>query len=296
MRILDKKIDFMVLVDVKGANPNGDPLQENHPREDYEGYGEISDVCIKRKIRNRLQDLGNEIFVKSSERIDDGLMSLESRYDKMCTENKYDAKTPDAIIYEKFCENWIDVRGFGQVITFKKRSIGIRGPISINLGKSLSPIEKREFQITRSTNGMEKEGGKSSDTMGTKTFVEHGVYLIKGSINAYFSEKTKFTYEDMEKIKEALRTLFVNDSSAARPDGSMEVKKVFWFEHISKIGEVSSAKIFDTLEYNDIDSTSSFEYEDYEIKLSEEKMKNLGIVLKNKGEKGKVYLEEIDGI
>ena len=130
-------------------------------------------------------------------------------------------------------------------MTFQKRSLGIRGPVSISLGKSLEPIDITTMQITRSTNGMDAAVGKtrSSDTMGTKHFVDFGVYKITGSINGYFAQKTGFNDEDAAAIKEALLSLFENDMSAARPEGSMAVEKLYWFTHPNASGIASSAKI-----------------------------------------------------
>src|SRR5699024_3035970 len=148
------------------------PLMGNMPRTDYDGYGEVSDVCIKRKIRNRMQDLGYDIFVQSQDRIMDGNKSLESRFNA-----EFDKKKDDDItVAKKACKKWIDVRSFGQVMTFQKRALGIRGPVSISLAKSLSPVDIITLQITRSTNGMEAEVGKarSSDTMGNKHYVDFG--------------------------------------------------------------------------------------------------------------------------
>ena len=160
-------MDFILTVEVRNANPNGDPLNGNMPRVDYDGYGEISDVAIKRKIRNRWQDMGEKIFVQSTERADDKIKSLEKRFEKKF--GKVD-KMEDESIYTESCKEWLDVRGFGQVITFQKKSIGIRGPISISLAKSLTPVVVQTMQITRSTNGEEKEG-KASDTMGSKHYI-----------------------------------------------------------------------------------------------------------------------------
>lgn len=238
------KIDFEVLVMVNNANPNGDPLNGNRPRENYDGYGEISDVCIKRKIRNRLQDMGECIFVQSDERCDDGCKSLADR-----TKNNkimQDAlKKKDKEAYAKAaCEQWIDVRSFGQVFAFKadKVSVGVRGPVSVQSAFSVAPIVIDSIQITKSVNG-ETGDKKASDTMGMKHRVHSAMYVIKGSINHQLAEKTGFTDEDAEKIKEALRTLFVNDSSSARPDGSMEVYKVYWWKHNCPMGQYSSAKV-----------------------------------------------------
>lgn len=272
MAIIENKIDFVMLFTAYGANPNGDPLNENMPRTDYDGYGEVSDVCIKRKIRNRMQDMGYSIFVQANDRIDDNMKSLDERF---CAEFKKDT---DDMVYHTSCEKWMDVRSFGQVVTFQSRSIGIRGPVSISLAKSLSPIDVISMQITRSTNGMKaKEGAaRSSDTMGTKHFVEFGVYKVKGSINSYFAEKTGFSTEDAEVIKEALRTLFVNDASSARPEGSMEVKQLFWFTHSSKLGVASSAKIHNLVEIDvKDDNIKPAKYEDYIIKINKEKLAQL---------------------
>lgn len=118
-KVLNKKIDFMLTIEVRNANPNGDPLNGNMPRADYDGYGEISDVAIKRKIRNRWQDMGKEIFVKSNDRIDDGMKSLEKRFENKF--GKLSKEKKDEEIYRESCEKWLDVRGFGQVITFQKK-------------------------------------------------------------------------------------------------------------------------------------------------------------------------------
>lgn len=244
MSILQNKIDFVVLVKVTNANPNGDPLNGNRPRTTYAGNGEISDVCIKRKIRNRLQDMNRKIFVQSAERSDDGFSSLSERASKTIV-----AKSNEE--YAKLaCETWADVRAFGQVFAFKGAdkgiSVGVRGPVSIHQAVSCSPVDINSMQITKSVNSEPAEK-KSSDTMGTKHFVEFGLYKIKGSINVQLAEKTGFSEEDAEDIKEALRTLFINDASAARPDGSMEVVKVYWWRHNNKIGQYSAAKVHDSL-------------------------------------------------
>jgi len=241
MAVLEKKIDFVALISVTNANANGDPLNGNRPRTDYEGLGEMSDVCIKRKIRNRMQDLLKEpgkVFVQSDDRSDDGAKSLSDRAKEL-------SKIKDRDEYAKIaCEKWADVRAFGQVFAFKGStlSVGVRGPVSVHQAVSLNPVEIYSMQITKSVNSETKEG-KSSDTMGMKHFVKFGLYEIKGSINVQLAEKTGFTEEDAELIKNCLRTLFVNDSSSARPDGSMEVVKLYWFKHNCKEGQYSSAKV-----------------------------------------------------
>lgn len=241
MGVLNNKIDFVAFIAVNNANPNGDPLDGNRPRTDYNGYGEISDVCIKRKIRNRLQDMGERIFVQSDDRTDDEAKSLKERakdLEKIKNKDEFAAKA---------CELWIDVRSFGQVFAFKGfncASVGVRGPVSVHQAVSIDPVEIMSLQITKSVNGEPtKNGEKGSDTMGMKHMVKFGLYELKGAINVQLAEKTGFSEEDAEKIKGALRTLFVNDSSSARPDGSMELIKLYWFKHNCKDGQYSSAKV-----------------------------------------------------
>lgn len=242
MAALNHKIDFLALVSVTKANSNGDPLNGNRPRTDYNGIGEISDVCIKRKIRNRMQDLGNAIFVQSDDRCDDGFKSLSERASAATKGIK------DKTVYAKTaCEKWMDVRSFGQVFAFKSNdksgvSVGVRGPVSVHQAVSVSPVEVESIQITKSVNGEPGEK-RASDTMGMKHFVRFGLYKIKGSVNVQLAERTGFSQEDAETLKECLRTLFVNDASSARPEGSMEVVKLFWWEHNCKDGQYSSARV-----------------------------------------------------
>lgn len=259
MSILSNKIDFALVFAAECANVNGDPLNGNRPREDLDGYGEMSDVCIKRKIRNRLQDMGEDIFVQSEDRSTDGYKSLKER-----AENNIQASSDEE--YSRMaCELWIDVRAFGQVFAFKDGgkkgsgiSVGIRGPVSVRIAKSVSPITIVDMRITKSVNGEpdkknatdKSSDGMSSDRMGMKHFVDFGVYVIKGSINPQLAEKTGFSDDDAEKIKSALKTLFENDCSAARPDGSMQVCKLVWWKHDAKIPRYSSAKVHNSITVN----------------------------------------------
>lgn len=242
MSVLKNKIDFVVLVSVNMANANGDPLNGNRPRTDYNGFGEMSDVCIKRKIRNRMLDLGQPVFVQSEDRSVDEFKSLSDR----ATSVLKGIKDRDAYA-KKACETWMDVRTFGQVFAFRVAeksgvSVGVRGPVSIHQAVSVSPVEVESLQITKSISNEPNEK-RGPDTMGMKHFVRFGLYKIKGSINVQLAEKTGFTEEDAEVVKECLRTLFVNDASSARPDGSMEVVKLFWWQHGCKDGQYSSAQV-----------------------------------------------------
>ena len=246
METLKNKIDFVGFISVEHANPNGDPLNGNRPRDTVEGLGEISDVCLKRKIRNRLQDAGERIFVQSDDRSDDGCKALKERLESD-EELKQMSKGKNTDVDEftrKTCAKWLDVRAFGQVFAFKGDavSVGFRGPVSLHPAFSIDPVEIESIQITKSVNSVAADS-RSSDTMGMKHRVKFGVYKLKGSINCQLAEKTGFTDEDADKIKEALATLFDNDSSAARPDGSMNIEKLFWFRHDCPNGQYSSAKV-----------------------------------------------------
>lgn len=274
METLQNKIDFAVIITAKNANPNGDPLNGNRPRETFDGLGEISDVCIKRKIRNRLQDMGENIFVQSDDRCDDGCGSLHDRIKANETLSAISkGKNTDCDEYAKAaCSQWIDVRSFGQVFAFKndQASVGVRGPVSIHQAVSVSPVDIVSMQITKSVNGESGRSGKASDTMGMKHMIEFGLFVIHGSINCQLAEKTGFTEEDAEKIKQALMTLFENDCSSARPDGSMEVCRVYWWKHEDKTPKYSSAKVHRQLSVklkDDVSRPSCFE--DYDITLNE---------------------------
>lgn len=248
MSELKGKIDFTLFISVNNANPNGDPANGNRPRISLDGYGEISDVCIKRKIRNRFQDLGQKIFVQSDDRSDDGFTSLKDRADgceglKTQMEKKKGADRD--LCAQIACKEWLDVRAFGQVFAFKgvPVSFGVRGPISIHQAVSLSPIDIISMQITKSVNSEAGKESKASDTMGMKHRVGFAVYKVMGSVNVQLAEKTGFSQEDAEVLKEALQTLFENDASSARPEGSMEVCKLYWWQHNEKTPAISSGKL-----------------------------------------------------
>jgi len=265
MTNLENKIDFAVVVSVKNANPNGDPLNGNRPRENYDGCGEISDVCLKRKIRNRMQDMELPVFVKSDDRSDDGFKSLKERADA-CKPFADAVKKKDAEKAKEIaCSEWLDVRSFGQLFAFKgdDASIGIRGPVSIHPAFSVDTIDVTATQITKSVNSV-SGAKKASDTMGMKYRVDFGMYVFYGSINCQLAEKTSFSTKDAESIRKALATLFENDSSSARPEGSMEVCKVFWWKHNSRSGQYSSAKVHRTLHVRPKTDTPK-SIEDYEI-------------------------------
>lgn len=248
MSSLAGKIDFAVIVSVTNANPNGDPLNGNQPRVNFDGLGEMSDVCIKRKLRNRMQDMGHKIFVQSDDRSDDGYKSLKERADG-CKELQAEISKGKKANKEKGAEiaskEWLDVRSFGQVFAFRGSdvSLGVRGPVSIHQAVSCDPVDIINMQITKSVNSEPGKEGKSSDTMGMKHRIEFGLYVIKGSINCQLAEKTGFSDEDALVVKEALKSMFDNDASSARPEGSMEVCRLYWWQHKEKTPAVPSAKV-----------------------------------------------------
>ena len=271
MSTLNKKIDFAVIMVVNNANPNGDPLNGNRPRVTYDGFGEISDVCIKRKIRNRLMEKGYPIFVQSDDNRIDDYPSLRARADG---ELKNIGKDPEEF-RRQACATWLDVRAFGQVFAYKGNkqsgdgvSVGIRGPVSVHPAFSVAPVNVSSIQITKSVSNEGDGKQRSSDTMGMKHRVDHGVYVCYGSINPQLASKTGFTYEDALAIKGALVHLFDNDASSARPEGSMEVHKVVWWEHSSPNGQYSSAKVHRSLRVTVKDGISEPRaIDDYEIIL-----------------------------
>lgn len=273
MTILQNKIDFAVIIRVKNANPNGDPLNGNRPRTDFANFGEMSDVALKRKMRDRMlerwveagkNDDGNMIFVQSDDRKADDAKSLRARAEAVLGKEFGGEKTAEVA-----CAKWIDVRAFGQLFALKSSkkagkkkedgadeegdtgvSIGIRGPVTVQSAFSIEPIEVTSMQITKSVSGEGDGSKRGSDTMGMKHRVSLGVYAFYGSMNPQLAEKTKFTEADADVIKAVLPRLFENDESSARPAGSMEVLKVLWWRHKSKSGQYSAAKVHGTVVVN----------------------------------------------
>jgi CRISPR-associated protein Csd2 len=271
MAVLNKKIDFALVFSVKNANPNGDPLSGNMPRVTLDGTGELSDVCLKRKIRDRLLESGEHIFVQSDDNRKDDFKTLKDRAENTLKDAMKDGKK----LREKACKTWIDVRAFGQVFAYKGGgkgegvSVGIRGPVTIQSAFSVDPINITSIQITKSVSGEGSGEKKASDTMGMKHRVDFGLYVTYGSINPQLAERTGFSYEDAQKIKNALLHIFENDASSARPEGSMEVVQLYWWEHSSQSGQYSSAKVHRSLNIAPKSKTEKPQSQaDYVIKAS----------------------------
>ena len=257
---LSKKIDFALIIRVKNANPNGDPLNGNRPRTDFQGFGEITEVCLKRKIRDRLQDAGESIFVQSDEKKTDGMTSLANRAKDKGVGLGADAfnarKSSRDETAKKACEKWLDVRSFGQVFAFGKSddgagvSIAVRGPVTLHSAFSIEPVSVTSTQITKSVSGEGDGSKKASDTMGMKHRVDSGVYVAFGAMSPQLAERTGFSDGDAQTIKAVLSKLFEGDASSARPEGSMQVLKLIWWEHNCKSGQYSSAKVHGSLKMN----------------------------------------------
>lgn len=270
MSTLQNKIDFAVVFRVTKANPNGDPLNGNRPRTDYDGLGEVTDVCIKRKIRDRMVERyaslgesehgGQAVFVQSDDRKIDDAKSLKARAEAVLGSKLGSAETAALA-----CKTWIDVRAFGQLFAFasgkkgKKEkkgddgegdngiSIGIRGPVTVQSAFSVEPVDITSTQITKSVSGEGDGSKRGSDTMGMKHRVDHGIYRFNGSMNPQLAVRTFFSDSDVEVIRAILPKLFENDASSARPEGSMRVLKVVWWKHSCKAGQYSSAKVHESL-------------------------------------------------
>ena len=261
---LNHKIDFAVVFTVTNANPNGDPLNGNRPRTTLEGLGEISDVCLKRKIRNKLMDMGQSIFVQSDDRRTDDCRTLKERATPILKQ-----KGTAAELAQKSCQEWYDVRAFGQVFAFGKEkgaekgsgvSIGIRGPVTIQPAFSTETVNVTSTQITKSVSSDGDGSKKSSDTMGMKHRVDRGTYVFFGAITPQLAELTGFSDDDAALLKQVLPQMFEGDASSARPEGSMAIQKVIWWEHNCKSGQYSSAKVHNSIEVNP-DGTVASKYD-----------------------------------
>lgn len=282
---LQHKIDFAVVYRVRGANPNGDPLNGNEPRTfGDESLGLQSDVSLKRKMRDRLMEAGQPIYVQSDDRRSDDARSLRERLEHPV--HGINLAQPAEAVRRDACAKWFDVRAFGQLIALKGKakaaakpkararggaaeppaqelgadgdaeggdsgvSIGIRGPVSVHPALSLKPVQIASLQITKSVNSEGDGSGRGADTMGMKHVVEDGIYVFYGAISPQLAERTGFSDADAQAFKGVLPRLFENDASSARPEGSMEVLNVVWWEHASKGGAMSSAKVHRSLKVN----------------------------------------------
>lgn len=245
------KIDFILLFDAADANPNGDPDAGNLPRIDPEtGHGLVTDVCLKRKIRNYVQltKAGApryDIYVKEKA----VLNQLHEQAYNATGQKKSTTENPKAKAW--MCENFYDVRTFGAVMTTgekeEKFNCGqVRGPVQISFSRSINEITQLEHAVTRCAVTNQKDIDKER-TMGRKYTIPYGLYMAKGVVNPYLAEQTGFGEEDLKLLIEALTHMFDFDASAARPAGSMTVRKLILFKHDSMLGNAPAHKLYDSV-------------------------------------------------
>jgi CRISPR-associated protein Csd2 len=272
---IKNRYEFVVLFDVENGNPNGDPDAGNMPRVDAEtGIGIVTDVCLKRKIRNYVElikndEPGNKIFIK--EILND---KLENAYKEKGLEKDKKAGLDKIKIARDFmCENYFDVRTFGAVMSTGDYPCGIvRGPVQINFAKSIDPIATQEITITRMAITNQKDAGKGTTEMGKKSFVPYALYKAEGFVSASLAQNvTGFSDGDLELLWQAIINMFENDHSAAR--GKMIVRKLIVFKHEGVLGNAPSNTLLErvTAERLNEDAPARL-YSDYEVKINKDNM------------------------
>ncbi|HHV65560.1 MAG TPA: type I-C CRISPR-associated protein Cas7/Csd2 [Peptococcaceae bacterium] len=291
--LVQKRYDFVILFDVKDGNPNGDPDAGNLPRVDAEtGHGLITDVCIKRKIRNYIALQKEDkppysIFIKEkailNNLIQQAYLSLNINLDEPPTDpsdgktrikkGKGQGKEIDQA-RQFMCKNFYDIRAFGAVLAIGPNAGQVRGPVQLTFARSIDPIVTLEHSITRMAVATEaeaeKQGGENR-TMGRKFTVPYGLYRAHGFISAPLAEQTGFSKEDLKLLWEALENMFEHDRSAAR--GLMGTRKLFIFEHSSKMGDVSVQQLFDAITVKRRDeSKPARDFSDYIVSVARDKI------------------------
>lgn len=255
MAVLRHKIDFVGLISVIRANPNGDPAHSGRPRIDSGGYGIISPVCIRRKLRDRLAEMGENILITPPEYEGDVLAKRAGQLPGGVSELNYS---------QRACAHWFDVRTFGQVFTFPEiHAPGVKGAVSIQPTVSADPVKQCVTKITCCISGSDK--GSYKQSVGYVNYVEYGLYILRGSVSAYAAIKNSFTEDDSVKLRQALVHIFDNDGSALRPVGTLQMKRLYWWEHNCAAGQYSSTRVFDTVTVEKIAEGYPANFEDYRI-------------------------------
>lgn len=275
MAEINNRIDFVYLFDVQDGNPNGDPDAGNLPRVDAEtGMGLVTDVCLKRKVRNYVQvakDLsdGYDIFIKEK-------AVLNSEIDKAHdNEDVKKAKDKTAAARLFMCKNYYDIRTFGAVMSTGKNAGQVRGPIQFTFARSIDPIATAEHSITRMAVATEKEAEKQNGdnrTMGRKATVPYGLYVCHGFISASLAKQTGFSEEDLELFFEALKNMFDVDRSAAR--GLMSAQKLIVFRHESVLGNAPANKLFDLVKIKKNTEAAPRLFSDYVVSIDKDSVPN----------------------
>lgn len=294
---VDRRYDFVLLFDVTNGNPNGDPDAGNAPRVDPEtGHGLVSDVCLKRKIRNFVTlvkgsaagepEKGYDIYVKERailnqqhQRAYDALglggdgKSTRKKAKGEAGESRNDERPEDAA-RRWMCEHFFDIRMFGAVMSTEVNAGQVRGPVQLTFSRSVDPIVSLEQAITRMAVTTEREAEKQEGgnrTMGRKELVPYGLYVAHGFVSPYLARQTGFSHGDLELLWKALEQMFEHDRSAAR--GEMTTRKLVVFEHESALGNAPAHRLFERLRVDRKDpSKPPRRYEDYEVTLDSDKL------------------------
>ena len=249
MAPLANRYEFVMLIDCENGNPNGDPDAGNMPRVDAEtSMGIVTDVCLKRKIRNFVEiayegEPGCNILIKTDKALN---TKFTEAYEACELKTKEKGKNADSvrIARDYICQNYFDVRAFGAVMNTGENWCGIvRGPVQINFGKSIDPVLPQEITITRQAVTTESDKANKETEMGKKNFIPYGLYRAEGYVSAMLAQKTGFSEEDLEKLWTAILQMFEHDHSAAR--GKKCMRKLIVFRHASLLGNAPSAELFD---------------------------------------------------
>ncbi|MBR4887165.1 MAG: type I-C CRISPR-associated protein Cas7/Csd2 [Muribaculaceae bacterium] len=274
MSEIKNKIDFLYIFDVQDGNPNGDPDAGNLPRVDAEtGMGLVTDVCLKRKVRNYVQvakefTSGYDIFIKEKAILNN---SIDAAHEEECVVTATDRTTAARDV---MCKKFYDVRTFGAVMSTGKNAGQVRGPIQLTFARSVDPIMTSEHSITRMAVATEKEAekqGGDNRTMGRKATIPYGLYVCHGFISANLAKQTGFSEDDLQLFWEALKNMFDVDRSAAR--GLMSAQKLIVFQHNSMLGNAPANKLFDLVKIEkQTDVPRSFS--DYKVTIDKDNLPN----------------------
>lgn len=269
MNELKNRIDFVYIFDVQDGNPNGDPDAGNLPRVDAEtGMGIVTDVCIKRKVRNYVQVAkglanGYDIFVKEK-------AVLNNEIDKAHDDAKVKAaQNKIAAARQYMCEHYYDIRTFGAVMSTGKNAGQVRGPIQLTFARSVNPVATSEHSITRIAVATPKEAESQNGenhTMGRKATIPYGLYVCHGFISANLAQQTGFTEDDLVLFFDALKNMFDLDRSAAR--GLMSAQKLIVFRHASELGNAPANKLFDLVKVEKTTNDVPRSFKDYAVSIN----------------------------
>lgn len=279
---IKNRYDFVILFDVENGNPNGDPDAGNMPRIDPEtGYGLVTDVCLKRKIRNYVEDAkedaeGYRIYIKDQVPLQrsDGEALHYLGVDKDLKIAKKEDPALDVKIRDFMCRNFYDIRTFGAVMTtFVKGNLNcgqVRGPVQLGFARSIDPILPQEITITRIAITTEADAEKKGTEMGRKYIVPYGLYRAEGYVSANLARKvTGFSEEDLQLLWQAILNMFENDHSAAR--GKMAVRELIVFKHDSELGNAPSYRLFDAVHVQRAEGVAvARQYSDYVVTVEED--------------------------